>query len=126
MAIGSEMRLERRWIPAFAGMTPGRGGQMFPETQLRNPSRMHCFIPRPHLVIPRPHRVIPAKAGIHAFCPGLAEYAQRKHRCSGTVPDATGRGLTPLFHVIPAKVRIHAFHAFQRLWNENAANGNNP
>ena len=35
---------------------------MFPETQLRNPSRMHCFIPRPH-------RVIPAKAGIHAFCP---------------------------------------------------------
>ena len=57
-----ETRLERRWIPAFAGMTPGRSGQMFPETQLRNPSRMHCFIPRPH-------RVIPAKAGIHAFYP---------------------------------------------------------
>jgi len=32
----------------------------------------------------------------------------------------------PCVDVIPAKAGIHAFHAFQRLWNENAADGNNP
>jgi len=111
MKARQEVRPERRWIPAFAGMTSWRGEKLSPKTQRYSPSRQH--------------RVIPAKAGIHGSRTELPELTQRNRVYPSTNPNFTGRSLTPLFSVIPAKAGIHAFHAFQRLWNENA-DGNNP
>jgi hypothetical protein len=111
MEVRAEMRWERRWIPAFAGMTSWRGGKLSPETQRYNPSRQH--------------RVIPAKAGIHGSRTEWSELTQRNRVYPSTNPNFTGRSLTPLFSVIPAKAGIHASHAFRRRRNENADDGNN-
>jgi hypothetical protein len=112
MEARQEVRPERRWIPAFAGMTPGKGAGL-----LCSATGDPC---------PPISDVIPAKAGIHGSRAGLPARAQRKRERSGTGPDFMGRDLRPLFRVMPAMAAIHAFGSARRRRDINTANGNNP
>ncbi|WP_143075597.1 hypothetical protein [Desulfomicrobium apsheronum] len=125
-----ETELYGRWIPAFAGMT---------RWIVREPRSLV-----PESACPPCVDVIPAKAGIHAFHAFQRlwnENADGNNPYGRWIPAFAGmtRGIVreprslvpesacpPCVDVIPAKAGIHAFHAFQRLWNENAADGNNP